>query len=294
MINSHTLQRNIRLDRHTSIGLGGDVDYFWTVVKSDDLPNVLEEVYALGHSPFILGGGSNLVVSDAGVQGSVVTSTSARPPVFGDEVVVDGGYEWDRFVADAVLAGWSGVELMSGIPGKVGAAPIQNIGAYGQEVSEVIQWVEVLWLDTLSVEVFDNASCEFAYRTSVFKALYSGRLIVTRVAFRLNRAEEVELQYKDLVERLGPRCTPQVGRQAVLKIRADKGMTLNHGHGYSSAGSFFMNPVIGRTQFESLAEAAGGQIPSWSVGDNEVKVQDPNYRAPWPVQFHRSPHKPGQ
>ena len=113
-------------------------------------------------------------------------------------MIVDGGFDWDRFVELSVSNGRTGIGLMSGIPGRVGGAPIQNIGAYGQEVSGVVEWVEFVWLDSGRVERLDNKACEFRYRDSVFKRVYQNRVIVTRVAFRLARSTAVALTYRIL------------------------------------------------------------------------------------------------
>ena len=271
----HTVapDRNVDLSTRTSIGLGGPADYLWSIADASQLQSAMSQIFELGHQPFVMGGGSNLVVSDHGVRESIISLTSSHGPRFDhDLVVVEGGYDWDRFVSESVQAGRSGVELLSGIPGRVGAAPIQNIGAYGQEVSHVIEWVDVVWLDSLRLERFSKSACGFEYRTSVFKSQHAGRLVVTQVGFRLGRASTVELRYKDLVDRLGSACAPTDGRAAVLDIRANKGMTLDHGHGYSSAGSFFMNPVISNAAFESLSKLTGTKVPSWATTNQSMKL----------------------
>jgi UDP-N-acetylmuramate dehydrogenase len=273
MANPVNPQRNLALSGLTSIGLGGEVDFLWRVSASEQVATTLERIYDLGHRPFVLGGGSNLVVSDDGVQGSVLTVSSAVKPDFKDDVVVvDGGLEWDQFVALSIAAGRSGVELLSGIPGRVGAAPIQNIGAYGQEVSECIEWVEVLWLKTLQVQVIAGSECGFMYRNSVFKSAYSGQLVVTKVAFRLGWQTSVELSYRELVNRLGERCDTAIGRRVVLEIRRTKGMTMEHGHGFSSAGSFFMNPILTSTALEHVRTVIGTDMPSWVMRDGRIKL----------------------
>ncbi|MGB0647289.1 MAG: UDP-N-acetylmuramate dehydrogenase [Bradymonadia bacterium] len=273
MYKKPTPQRQFPLATCTSFGTGGAAEYFWFVDDVLSLPAVVQEIGERGQDVFVLGGGSNLVVSDAGVAGHVLTMTTGREPSFEqDVVIVDAGFDWDRFVALSIAKGRSGVELMSGIPGRVGGAPIQNIGAYGQEISSVVEWVEVVWLDSGEVERLDNRACGFRYRDSVFKREFANRLIVTRVAFRLLQAPTVALTYKDLVQRLGGESSPKIARTQVLEIRREKGMTLDHGFGFSSAGSFFMNPVVSEAKYLELVASVEEEIPNWSQEGGKRKL----------------------
>ena len=139
-------------------------------------------------------------------------------------------------------------------------------------MSRVVEWVEFVWLDSGRVERLDNKACEFRYRDSVFKRVYQNRVIVTRVAFRLARSTAVALTYRDLVERLGTAAAPEVARQQVLAIRREKGMTLDHGFGFRSAGSFFMNPVVSKAKYLELLARVDGDIPSPSQSDGSQKL----------------------
>jgi UDP-N-acetylmuramate dehydrogenase len=232
---------------------------------------------------FILAGGSNVVVGDGGYPGTVVLVRSTGVTVREAEaesvvVTVEAGESWDAVVAQAVESGWSGIECLSGIPGSAGATPIQNVGAYGQEVAETITAVRVLDRTTGERRVMTPAECAFAYRSSVFK--HSDRWVVLSVDFRLVRSSEsAPVRYTELARALGVEIGRRVPladvRAAVLALRAGKGMVLDPGDPDTrSVGSFFTNPVLDAAAYAALCERAAGvgEPPSWPSPDGVVKV----------------------
>jgi len=245
---------------------------------------------------FVLGGGSNLVVADSGWPGLVLRiaiggiTTPRTNDATGNAVLfsVGAGVNWDDFVAQAVAQNCAGVECLSGIPGSVGGTPVQNVGAYGQEVADTIESVRAL--DLLApdskedrIVVLPKPACGFRYRASIFNGSERGRYIILRVNYRLKRGGAASLKYADLqkhfAERLAGKKTPPSlaeTREAVREIRRSKGMLIVPGDDdCRSAGSFFKNPVLSQTQFEELAARAaskGIEIPSYPALAAQHKV----------------------
>lgn len=259
---------------HTTLRLGGPADEWVTVTSEADLAAALDT----DRSVLVLGGGSNLVVADDGFHGRVVeiATRGISPDVEdgvscgGVMVTVAAGESWDDFVALAVEKEWSGIEALSGIPGSVGATPIQNVGAYGQEVSQTIASVRV-WDRTLrGVRTFANADCGFGYRTSRFKA-DPGRHVVLSVTFQLRQGSlGGPVGYAELARTLGVAVGERAPlgdvRRAVLALRAGKGMVLDPAdHDTWSAGSFFTNPIV-------AADAVPDGAPAWPQPDGTVKT----------------------
>jgi UDP-N-acetylmuramate dehydrogenase len=277
------IQENLRLAPLTTLGVGGEARFF---VEAKRISDVEEAVgFAKGKSLplFVLGGGSNVVVSDRGWNGLVLRVGIAgieRKEDQGKQVFeVGAGVDWDEFVAHTVSLNCAGLECLSGIPGSVGGAPVQNVGAYGQEVCETIG--EVLVFDELenSLRQLSSAECEFNYRSSLFNASQRGRFIVVRVAFALVPNGPPALRYADLQKYFAERDgTPTLGevRDAVRTIRARKGMLISPGDPDSrSAGSFFKNPVLSPAQHDDLVRRAadrGLKIPSYPALSQQRKV----------------------
>jgi UDP-N-acetylmuramate dehydrogenase len=279
-----------RLSDHTTLRLGGPAAAWVRATTEAELTSAVSE--AAG-PVLVLGGGSNVVVADAGFSGTVVEiATSgvradveayADPTCGGAMVTVAAGESWDAFVAQAVESGWVGVEALAGIPGLVGATPIQNVGAYGQEVSQTIAQVRV-WDRVLhGVRTFASADCGFGYRTSRFKA-DPERHVVLDVTFQLRQGSlGAPVQYAELARalgvELGQRAPMAEVRDAVLALRRGKGMVLDaDDHDTWSAGSFFTNPIVAE------AEVPAG-APSWPQADGRVKVP-----AAWLIEragFHK-------
>ena len=229
---------------------------------------------------FILGGGSNLLIADEGFDG-LVLHVDLRGVVVESEdaayatVNVAAGEPWDEFVATAVQNGWAGIECLSGIPGSTGATPIQNVGAYGQDVSETIVRVEALDRTTDRVVWLTNEECRFGYRSSLFKNVERERYIVLSVTFRLRKNGCATIRYPELqkhVDGAGVSTDDLRGvRDAVIAIRKRKGMVLDPGDPDTrSDGSFFMNPVLTADDYAAFARRAP-DAPHFPSGD-EVKL----------------------
>ncbi|WP_210650052.1 UDP-N-acetylmuramate dehydrogenase [Nocardioides sp. SYSU D00065] len=287
------------LRQHTTLRLGGPAREWVRATTEADLVAAVAEADATGTPVLVLGGGSNLVVGDDGFDGRVVqvATTGVRadtdacdvdtPAQCGGVVLtVAAGEDWDGLVAHAVARGWAGLEALSGIPGSVGATPIQNVGAYGQDVSQTIARVRTWDRVDRTQRTFAAADCGFGYRHSRFKA-EPGRYVVLEVAFQLRQGDLGEpVTYPELARHLGvelgERARLTAVRDAVLALRAGKGMVLDaEDHDTWSAGSFFTNPVLTPEQAAGLPAEA----PRWEQPDGTVKTS-----AAWLIEhagFHR-------
>ncbi len=274
------------LAKRTTFGVGGPARFFVEVASEAELAAALDRADALGVPAFVLGGGSNLLVSDRGLDALVI-----RLALRGVDVEHGGarsviraaaGEPWDAFVARTVNEGLAGLECLSGIPGDVGATPIQNVGAYGQEVAETIERVEVIDRKTHAKSTLDNAACSFAYRDSIFKREARGRWVVTAVSFRLRPGGEPTVRYAELERALaaGERSLGVV-RETIVRLRRSKGMVLDPDDADTrSAGSFFTNPIVANAEVAGVAERArslgslaeGEKMPSWPAGDGVTKL----------------------
>jgi UDP-N-acetylmuramate dehydrogenase len=280
------LQENVPLAPMTTFRLGGPARFF---VDAKSAPEVQEAVtFAQSKSLplFVLGGGSNLVVADCGWPGLVlkvaVPGIDQRPGQDDEgRVLYDAGAgeSWDRFVSHAVMAQCAGVECLSGIPGSVGGTPVQNVGAYGQEVSETIESVEVYDQKDGQVRELCREACGFTYRSSIFNTTERGRFIILRVTYALTPGGEAHLEYADLKRHFEGRETrPNLAetREAVRHIRARKGMLIVAGDpDCQSAGSFFKNPVLSEQQHADLqkrAEVKRLTLPSYPGFEKSHKV----------------------
>jgi UDP-N-acetylmuramate dehydrogenase len=249
-----------------------------------------EVIDAAPTADLILAGGSNVVIADDGVPGTVVRIATRGVEQDGLTLTVAAGEDWDALVARCVDAGLQGFECLSGIPGSVGATPIQNVGAYGQEVSETVESVRVLDRETGRVEDMPAAACGFVYRGSVFK--YHDRRVVLSVTFRMREAPHSgPLRYAEVARALdvpvGGTAPLAEVREAVLALRRGKGMVIDPADPDSvSAGSFFTNPILERGAYEALQQrAAPLQPPAWPEPDGRVKTS-----AAWLIEqtgFHR-------
>jgi len=240
------------LAERTTLRVGGPADT-WVVARSGaELVDAVLSADAAGTPLLLLGGGSNLLVADAGFAGTVieVDSRGVEVDVVGDDVhlAVAAGEPWDAVVAHAVANGWSGVEALAGIPGRVGATPIQNVGAYGQDVSQTVASVRALDRADGEVRTLEGADCGFGYRMSRFKA-EPGRWAVLSVTMRLSATGTGVVRYAELASALGvavgDRAPVEDIRAGVLALRSRKGMVLDDTDPDTwSAGSFFTNPVV--------------------------------------------------
>jgi UDP-N-acetylmuramate dehydrogenase len=264
----------VELAELTTLRLGGPADRVVEARTEAEIVAAVRERPAL-----VIAGGSNLVIADEGVRGSVVRIMSRGVERDGELLVVQAGEPWDAFVARCVKDGRRGIECLSGIPGSVGATPIQNVGAYGQEVAETVAWVRVYDRESDSVETLTAAECGFDYRTSVLK--YHDRRTVLAVAFRLqDEPLSGPLRYAELARRLdvpvGGSAPIAAVREAVLDLRRGKGMVIAPDDPDSvSAGSFFTNPILPVEEFRLIP----GNPPAWPEPDGRIKTS-----AAWLIQ----------
>jgi UDP-N-acetylmuramate dehydrogenase len=279
------LLENIPLAPLTTIKIGGPARYFVEATNVGEVQEAIAFARSRDLPPFVLGGGSNLLVADAGWPGLVlkvsVHGIDQRGGHEDGKILFDAGAgeSWDKFVSHAVIAHCAGVECLSGIPGSVGGTPVQNVGAYGQEVAETIASVQVLDLKDNQVRELCPEACEFSYRSSIFNTTERGRFIVLRVTYALTPSGSPRITYADLKRHFEGRETqPDLAetREAVRHIRALKGMLIVPGDADSqSAGSFFKNPVLSVDQHEDLkkcAAARGFTVPNYPALETHKKV----------------------
>ena len=263
---------------HTTLRIGGPARRMIVVETETDLIDIVRDLDAAGEPLLILGGGSNMVVGDAGFDGSVIKIVTRgiaedTAACSGAVITVAAGEVWEPLVSYAVERGWSGLEAMSGIPGLVGATPIQNVGAYGAEVSELISMVRTLDRATGQVKTFFPVECGFGYRTSRFKC-DPGRFLVLSVTFQLRLGSMSQpIRYPELARALdvevGERVSTTDVREAVLALRKAKGMVLvDDDHDTWSVGSFFTNPIMTPQQALDLPTGA----PRFSQPNGMIKT----------------------
>jgi UDP-N-acetylmuramate dehydrogenase len=276
----------VRLAEVTTIGLGGPPRRFVRAATEEDLIEAVRAADSGGEPLLILGGGSNLVVADQGFDGTViqVATTGVRRGPEPGLVTVEAGEGWDAVVARTLAAGLSGLECLSGIPGNAGATPIQNVGAYGQEVAGTITAVRTYDRITGHIRIFPNDQCGFGYRTSVFKRDDARRHVVLSVTFRLaEQAASGPVRYAELASALGvapgERAASTEVRSAVIELRRRKGMVIDSADPDTrSVGSFFVNPVLDGAALTAVQAAArarcGAQttVPHFDAGDGLAKV----------------------
>ena len=258
--------RDVAFASLTTLGVGGPAKRLVQIETEAELVEVL----ATDEPVLVIGGGSNLVVGDAGFPGTVVqlAGSDVTVQMMGDSALVTAhaGVDWDSFVAAMIDAKLAGVECMSGIPGRVGATPIQNVGAYGQEVSDTIAFVKVYDREARETQLFAPDACRFAYRTSIFRN--HARWIVLAVGFRLAKSPlSAPIKYAELGKAIGAERAPLDDvRRCVIELRRGKGMVLDAGDPESrSAGSFFTNPIVDRARVPDGA-------PAWPQPDGRVKT----------------------
>lgn len=268
----------MKLSQYTTLEVGGEARQVGSARTTAEALTLVRQAQERGWPWFVLGGGSNMLVADEGFPGLVLQWEDDELSVLHEtaaEIVlrVGGGMVWDRLVERTVAEGWAGLECLSGIPGRVGAAPIQNIGAYGQEVAETIRACWVLDWESGAETRVPAEECAFSYRMSRFKGEWKGRHLVTAVEFALRPGGAPTLRYKELQQKIGNPEPPltQV-RETVLRIRRSKSMVWDKADpNHRSAGSFFVNPIV---PAEQAAELQGGHpgMPSWSVSGDQTKL----------------------
>jgi UDP-N-acetylmuramate dehydrogenase len=267
---------NVALAPYTTLGIGGPARWFAEAASESDVLEAVRWAREQTLPLFVLGGGSNLLVSDAGFPGLALRVMLKGIAAVGDGVYhTAAGEDWDKFVERTVIDGSAGIECLAGIPGTVGGTPVQNVGAYGQEVAETIERVRVLDLETLACHEMSSAECGFAYRTSVFNSTARGKFLVLRVDYRLRPSGVANLRYADLQKVFPTQAKPALTEvaAAVRRIRQSKGMLLVAGDpDCRSAGSFFKNPVIPERDMSEITARIGTRPPSWPAGEGFVKL----------------------
>ena len=264
------------LRHYTSLRVGGPAKQF---IDAHNENEIIAAIESAGDSPIlIIGGGTNILVADDGFDGLVIriTNHSLKAEIdacSGATLTIGAGENWDELVKASIERGFAGLETLSGIPGTVGATPIQNIGAYGNEVSEFITRVRTYDREKREIKTFTNEQCEFSYRNSHFKS-HPGRYVIIEVQFQLRiGVESTAITYAELAKKLeigvGEKAPVVATRKAVLELRAAKGMLLNPSDRDSwSAGSFFTNPIIDEAVAAKLPKGA----PRWPQVDGRVKT----------------------
>jgi UDP-N-acetylmuramate dehydrogenase len=264
------------LSKYTSFRVGGPAT---KIVQVSTEAQIIAAIEDAGNTPIlIMGGGTNVLIADKGFEGTVIriSNNSVQAEVdacSGATLTIGAGEDWDVFVQTTITSGFAGLETLSGIPGTVGASPIQNIGAYGHEVSEFVTRVRTYDRQEKELKTFTNSECQFSYRNSYFKA-HPGRYVVLEVQFQLRIGEFSDpITYLELSKKLGiepgDKAPVAATRAAVLELRASKGMLLSpDDHDSWSAGSFFTNPIISQQAADALPDAA----PKWPLNDGRVKI----------------------
>jgi len=277
------LREHVLLAPYTTLGLGGEARYFIECSTEEQVGAALSYAAKQPLPVYVLGGGSNIVFLDSGFSGLVLRVTIGGIELRdgpGPEVRAGAGLDWDTLVRSVVQRGWTGVECLSGIPGTVGGTPIQNVGAYGQEIADTLVSVACLDRTTLERRTFDARDCAFGYRDSRFKRADRDRYVVLEVTLRLARDQQPRIRYPELqravaglggLETVAPGEAVRRVREAVLALRRGKSMVLDPADPNTrSVGSFFTNPVLSATAFADLAKR-WSDIPSFPA-DGGVKV----------------------
>ena len=277
------VREHVPLASLTTLGVGGPARFFVPARAVPDVREAVQFARDRGLSLFVLGGGSNLLVADAGFNGVVL-----KIALIGTDRVDEGSYatftvaageDWDAFVARTVESNCAGIECLSGIPGSVGGTPVQNVGAYGQEVSETIRTVEVFDRQVMEKKVFRNEECGFAYRASLFNTAERDRYVILRATYVLRRGGKPAIRYADLGKMfadLAPTPSLSQVRHAVREIRRGKAMLIDpRDDDARSAGSFFKNPVVPLRQFEeldSMLRSRGLVLPNFPAANGLRKL----------------------
>jgi UDP-N-acetylmuramate dehydrogenase len=274
------IRENVPLAGCTTLGVGGPARYFFEAQNADDVKRALSWADARNVPLYVIGGGSNLLVADRGLQALVVRQRSSVIEAIDETTVdADAGTNWDQLVAWCVAHNLAGVECLSGIPGDVGAAPIQNIGAYGQELAETLVQVEAIDRQSGELVELSHAECQLGYRNSVFKREAEGRYIICRARCRLTAGGAPKIAYAELerATRDAPATLHNV-RETIIRLRRAKSMVLDPtDENRRSAGSFFVNPTVPNDDVEAVraraAEHAPDEtMPAYSAGEGRTKL----------------------
>lgn len=285
------MREDISLAPFTTLGIGGPARWFAEAASEQEIVEANAWATGQGVPLFVLGGGSNVLIADAGFPGLVLHIALKGIERDAGLFRVGAGVDWDAFVEEAVGSGCAGIECLAGIPGTVGGTPVQNVGAYGQEVASGVERVRAFDRESRSFVEFTNAECGFAYRRSRFNSTDRGRYIVTRVDYRLTPGGAPTIRYADLQRAIkatsdagdGPSLTEVA--DAVRRIRRSKGMLLVEGDPDSrSAGSFFKNPVVSSELFKTITGRSPSAPPSFPAGTGAENAGFLKIPAAWLIE----------
>ena len=271
------IRKNVSLDKYSTMRLGGKAKFLTTVKDKSELPHLLDWANEQKMPVIMIGGGSNLIWSDKGFDGLVIVNKilGYKLEKEADEhtyVTIGSGEDWDRAVAKTVADGLHGIEALSLIPGTTGATPVQNVGAYGQEIADTLVSVEAYDTHFKKYVIIPADQCDFGYRTSRFKTKDKGRFYITALCFRLHHKDPEPPFYPSLqtyIDEMGiKKFTPKTLREIVIAVRSSK---LPDPKKVANNGSFFANPVITKKQFEILHKKYP-KMPHWPLKDGTVKL----------------------
>lgn len=274
-----SVQENLPLSPWTTFGVGGPARYFLNAKLEADVVEGLDFAATRNLPVFIVGGGSNLLVSDRGFNG-LVLRVGIEGTIWEDaQVRAAAGEDWDAVVADCVERDMGGVECLSGIPGLVGGTPVQNVGAYGQEIADVLVAVRVLDRHAGTLLELSRAQCGFEYRASIFNTSQRDRYIVLSVTYGLRKGAPPQVKYPDLLKRFDRQLEPPSladVRRVVREIRAGKGMLIDVSTegdpDCRSAGSFFKNPIVTEAEYIRIQNGVQEAVPRYPAGTGKVKT----------------------
>lgn len=271
------IHTNIPLKNYTTMRLGGPARFITEVHSADELPQLYNNAKNQNIPIFVLGGGSNIIVHDEGFNGIILRCripgfTVAADDAASTTIQIGAGESWDEVVKRTVEMNLSGIEAMSAIPGTAGACPVQNVGAYGQEIADTLQSLEAYDSETDSFTTLQASDCKFAYRDSIFRGDATGRYFITSITLKLTKTAPQPPFYAALQKYLDDKSitlyTPQVIRDAVTQIRADK---LPDPRILPNTGSFFKNAIVEAWQLNDL-RAQYPDAPSYDMGDGRFKI----------------------
>jgi UDP-N-acetylmuramate dehydrogenase len=271
----NALQENLPLAMWTTFGIGGPARYFLNAASEQDVLDGLDYAKRRKVPVFVLGGGSNLLIADRGFDGLVLRIGLQGMTWEGTQLRAGSGEDWDEVAAACVARGLGGVECLSGIPGLAGGTPVQNVGAYGQEIADVLVGVRAFDRHTESIVELSKQECGFAYRSSIFNTTQKDRYIVLSITYGLQEHAVARVKYPDLLRRFEGKDAPTLAevRQAVREIRAGKGMLIVEGDpDCRSAGSFFKNPILSESEYSRLQSNAQEPVPRYPAGTGTVKT----------------------
>lgn len=294
---SINVRENVPLAPLTTLKIGGSARFFVRAETECQVAAAFDFAAENDFELFVLGGGSNVLIADEGFDGLVLQIALKGVEIDGNLVTAQAGEDWDELVRLCVENDLQGVECLSGIPGSTGGTPVQNVGAYGQEVSETIMKIRVFDRKSKEILELSNVDCQFSYRASIFNTTAKNRFIVLSVTFALTKNGAPKIAYRDLQSYFGDR-QPNLNeaREAVLAIRRRKSMVIDSSDpNAKSAGSFFKNPIIMRENFSEIVEIAAGfgieNVPNFAVDENTLKIP-----AAWLIEnsgFHKGYVKNG-